>query len=483
MIVGLTRRQALRRAVALGMGAAGAALLAACGASATTSATTGSASTAATLTSAAPTSAATAPTSSASTSSSAAMSSTAASSAAETSSVTTTSSALASAAASSAAGPAVAKGGTIKIGIDLPISGADASDGVPAKNGAQLAIDQANQKGTVPGYKLESYVLDDAVNGVHDPQQGARNVQQFIADPAVLAMVGPFNSNVANVEIPLTNEAGLAQISPANTNEGLTKPQFGGLELRKAHPDRIAYFRVCTTDDIQGPAGADYAFDKVGKKAAFIIDDNEVYGKGVADNFEKEFTKKGGKVLGHEHLTKGQTDFKSLLTKVKAANPDIVVYGGVTSTGGGLLRAQMPDAGLGALPYLGFDGIGNDQFLKDAGSAADNSYYTVAAVNAEALPEAKQFIQDYKAAFKSDIGSYSANAYDAAGIIVAAIAKAAAAGGVTREAVRANVAATKDYKGVIGTTSFDENGDTTNRIISIYKITGGKAQFVDQVKA
>ncbi|HEY8744494.1 MAG TPA: branched-chain amino acid ABC transporter substrate-binding protein [Chloroflexota bacterium] len=377
----------------------------------------------------------------------------------------------------------MAKGGTIKIGIDLPITGADASDGVPAENGAKLAIDQANTKGTVAGYTLAAFVLDDAVNGVHDPAQGARNVQQFIGDSATLAFVGPFNSNVAKVEIPISNEAGIAQISPSATNEGLTKPQFGGLDLRKSNPTRIAFFRVCTTDDIQGPAGADYALTKLNKKSAYIVDDNETYGLGVANNFEKEFTAKGGKVLGHDHLTKGQTDFKSLLTKIKGTNPDIVIYGGTTSTGGGLLRAQMPDAGLGSLPYLGFDGISDTQFLKDAGSAADNCYYTVAAVNAAKIPAAAQFITDYKAAYKSDIGAYSANCFDAANIIIAAIAKAASAGSVTREAVRANIAATQNYQGVIGTTSFDANGDTTNRIISIYSITKGTTNFADQITA
>lgn len=487
----LTRRKAIRGFLTVATGVAGAALLAACGAGGT--AATSSAASSAPASSAAPSSAAAATSSSAAatsstaTSSAAAASTTATSSSAASSAATsaaaTSSSAAAAPAAAAASGPAVAKGGTIKIGIDLPITGADATDGIPAENGAKLAIDQANAKGTVAGYKLEAYVLDDAVNGVHDPAQGARNTQQFIADAAVMGFVGPFNSNVAKVEIPLGNESGLAQISPSATNEGLTKPQFGGLDLRKANPTRIAFFRVCTTDDIQGPAGADYALTKLNKKSAYIVDDNETYGLGVANNFEKEFTAKGGKVLGHDHLTKGQTDFTSLLTKIKGANPDIVVYGGTTSTGGGLLRGQMPDAGLGSLPYLGFDGISDTQFIKDAGSAADNVYYTVAAVNAAKLPAAQQFIKDYNAAYKADIGAYSANCFDAANIIIASIAKAASAGSVTREAVRANIAATKGFQGVIGTTSFDANGDTTNRIISIYSITKGKTDFADQITA
>lgn len=485
----LTRRHAIKGMLSITAGIAGTALLAACGGGTAggtgTAATAGSAVVTATsgstpATTSAATSSATASAAATTTGSTAAT--TSASAATSAASTAATSAASVGSAAAAATG-AIAKGGTIKIGIDLPITGADASDGVPAENGAKLAIDQANAKGTVAGYKLEATVLDDAVNGVHDPAQGARNTQQFVGDSATVAFIGPFNSNVAKAEIPISNEAGLAQISPSATNEGLTKPQFGGLDLRKSNPTRIAFFRVCTTDDIQGPAGADYALTKLNKKAAYIVDDNETYGKGVADNFEKEFIAKGGKVLGHDHLTKGQTDFKSLLTRIKGTNPDIVVYGGVSSTGGGLLRGQMPDAGLGSLPYLGFDGISNAQFIKDAGSAADNCYYTVAAVNAAKIPSASQFIADYKAAYKTDIGAYSANGFDAANIIIAAIAKAAAAGSVTREAVRANIAATKDYKGVIGSTSFDENGDTTNRIISIYSITKGQTNFADQITA
>src|SRR6185437_6864470 len=307
-------------------------LLAACGGTAGgtgTAATAGSAVVTATsgstpATTSAATSSATA--SAAATTTGSTSSATASAAATTTGSTAATSAASVGSAAAAATG-AIAKGGTIKIGIDLPITGADASDGVPAENGAKLAIDQANAKGTVAGYKLEATVLDDAVNGVHDPAQGARNNQQFVGDSATVAFIGPFNSNVAKAEIPISNEAGLAQISPSATNEGLTKPQFGGLDLRKSNRTRIAFFRVCTTDDIQGPAGADYALTKLNKKAAYIVDDNETYGKGVADNFEKEFIAKGGKVLGHDHLTKGQTDFKSLLTRIKGTNPDIVVYG------------------------------------------------------------------------------------------------------------------------------------------------------------
>ncbi|HLQ34752.1 MAG TPA: branched-chain amino acid ABC transporter substrate-binding protein [Chloroflexota bacterium] len=383
----------------------------------------------------------------------------------------------ASGAASGAASAALAPGATVTIGVELPMSGGEAANGVPTSNGVKLAVDQANAK-SGNKYKYQATILDDAVNGKHDPAQGAKNIQQFSADKSVMGVVGPFNSNVAQAEIPLTNEAGLVQISPANTNPDLTKTDKAK-DLRKAHPSDIAYFRVCTTDDFQGPAGADYAFKTLNKKAAFIVDDNETYGKGIADEFEKRFSADGGKALGHEHLSSGQQDFKSLLTKAKATNPDLIYFGGVTTTGGGLLRKQMTDVGMQQITYMGGDGIVEDEFLKEAGAAGNGAWGTVAAPIAEKLPEAADFIKAYNAKFtdpKDKIGAYSASGFDAANIIIQAVENA----GADRAKVRAYVAGLKDFKGALGTYGFDQFGDTTAKIISMWNVDGGKWVAKDQ---
>jgi len=338
---------------------------------------------------------------------------------------TTSSSASSSAPAAASAAPAAGSGGTIKIGVDLgvdlPVSGADAAIGVPTQNGAVLAIEAANKSGFTGGvFKLEASLLDDAVQGKHDPAAGAQNVKTFIADGAVLAMVGPFNSNVAKSEIPLTNDAGLAQISPSNTNDGLTVGD-DAKKLRTAHPDTNAYFRVCTKDSRQGGALAQFA-QKLGYKKIFIIDDNETYGKGLADSFDAAYKGLGGTVLGHEHITANQQDFKALLTKVHSTAPDAVFFGGNTSTGGGLLRRQMGDVGMTATPFMGGDGISDTaEFVKQAGAMAQNVYYSFAAPDAEKLPTAKAFVTAYKARFNSEVGPYSAPAFAATQIIIAAI--------------------------------------------------------------
>ncbi len=371
----------------------------------------------------------------------------------------------------------------IKIGIDLPVSGGDASVGIPTRNGMQLAIDQANAKGgvTLGGttYKLQMYDLDDVPPGAqaHDPAQSSKNADAFISDPDVMVVLGPFNSANAKAMMPKLNTAGLCQISPSNTNETLTKPQFG--QTANYRPTgKVTYFRVCATDDLQGPTAADYAYDKLKLKSVYLLDDTEAYGKGIADNFEKEFVKKGGKSLGHDGVTKGTTDYSSIMTKIAGTKPDFIYYGGTSSNNLPLARKQMKAAGLN-IPMMGGDGIVDEEFLKVAGADAEGTYATVASADVTTLSTAKQFITDYNAAgFKEALGSYSGPGYDAANIAIDAIKRS---GKKDRAAVCTALQNTKNFPGVLGSTSFDQNGDTTNSVITITEAKGGKWVTVDQV--
>jgi branched-chain amino acid transport system substrate-binding protein len=358
----------------------------------------------------------------------------------------------------------------IKIGISLPLSGSSLASAGPARDGALLAIKEFSLK----GYKVEPFVLDHSVNGVHDPQQGAKDMTTLVSDPAVMAVVGPFNSSVAKVQIPISNEAGLLQCSPANTNPDLTKGD-AGKQLRAKFPDRINYVRVATTDDIQGPAVAQFGFQVLGLKKVGIIDDTETYGKGLADAFQAEWEKLGGTVVGREGAPKGTTDYLPILTKFKEGSPDAIFYGGVTATGGGLARKQMPQAGLGALAYMGGDGIQDGlgstagSFINIAGAAAPNSYSSVAAI-AE-YPGQADFAKKYEAEYKVAPGAYSASGYACAQVVLKAIETAAAKGDVTRENVRAaGVDPATTFETVLGPVTFDAVGDTSQKIISLYKV-------------
>ena len=205
-------------------------------------------------------------------------------------------------------------------------------------------------------------------------------------------------------------------------------------QLRAAFPDRINYVRVASTDDIQGPAVAQFGIQVLGLKKVAIIDDTETYGKGLADAFEAEWTKLGGEVVGREGAPKGTTDYLPILTKFKEGSPDAVFYGGVTATGGGLVRKQMPQAGLGDIAYMGGDGIQDGRgdtagsFINIAGDAAPNSFSSVAAI-AE-YPGQADFAKKYEAEFKVAPGAYSASGYACAQVVLKAIETAAAKGDV-----------------------------------------------------
>jgi branched-chain amino acid transport system substrate-binding protein len=378
----------------------------------------------------------------------------------------------------------VASKGTLKIGITLPLSGGARADGGPAERGAQLAIDQANEAGGIGGYKLESLVLDHAVNGKYNEQQGAQDMQTFAGDAAVIGVVGPYNSAVAKVQIPISNDAGLLQCSPANTNEALTKPEFGALDYRKNFPDRINYIRVAATDDIQGPAMSVYVFNTLGLRNLLVVDDVTTFGKGVADNFQKKFEELGGTVdrVGAPPDT---TDFNSIITAAKAKNPDGVYYGGVVPSGGGLLLKQLRQQGL-TIPFTGPDGIkngsGKDEgaLIQIAGAeAAADTYATVAAIGD--FPAKAEFDAAYTEHFKDapdfqTPGAYSGPAHACATAILKSLeeflkANPDADQAAIREGVRAYASDTShSFDTVLGPESFDKNGDTTQPFISFYAV-------------
>ena len=386
-----------------------------------------------------------------------------------------------------------ASGGTYKLGIDMPQQGSELAGSEPVINGAKLALKQAG--GKAGNYTIElpqALILDDAVNGVHDPTQGALNVGILIADPKVIGMMGPLNSNVARAQIPLTNEAGLSQCSPANTNEGLTKPEFGALESRKSTPNDINYVRVATTADLPGPANARYLAEDLGVKKLYIIDDTETFGKGIADNVAKYWTETLKlEVVGHDSVPKTTTDYASILTTAKAKNPDGIYFGGVTASGGARILKAAVQVGLGDIPYMGPDGIQDgtgetpDSFLNLAGADAKNAYATLA--GKASFPGGDKFNAEYKAEYGKDATGYAIQGYVCFQILLDAIARAAATNpsgdAAVREAVRKALSdTTHKYQTAMGEISFDANGDTSQKTVSVYKVdtaaAGGKGAWV-----
>ena len=366
--------------------------------------------------------------------------------------------------------------GTVTIAIELPQQGSELAATQPVINGIQLAIKDAG--GVAGNYKVEipkSVIYDDAKDGAHDPQTGAQNMSAIVANQNVIAVIGPQNSSVAKVQIPISNEAGLLQCSPANTNEGLTKPEFGAKDVRSKFPDRINYVRVVTTDDNQGPAAAKYILETLKKTKVYIIDDTETFGKGIADNFQKYLEANGGTTVARDGVPKSTTDYSAILTAAAAKSPEAIYFGGVTATGGARILKAAVAAGMKDVPFIGPDGIYDgsgatkDSFLNLAGDDATNAFATAAAVGD--YPGRAEFAAKYKAAYGADPTGYSATGYACAQVVLDAIKRAGDQPDLKtlREKVRAAaVDPSITYTSVIGSFKFDANGDTSQKIISFY---------------
>jgi branched-chain amino acid transport system substrate-binding protein len=376
------------------------------------------------------------------------------------------------------------------IGLDMPLTGGAAFRGQPVHDAVRLAIEDANAAGGISGQPIELEVHDDAAASGptgQDPDRGAANTREMVRNAKVVAMVGPWGSAVAASEIPITNEAGLLQCSPANSNPELTKPEFGALALRSSAPSRINYVRLAPSDDIQGPALASYAFNDLKATDALVIDDTD-FGKQIAEAFAESYIGLGGQVVKRS-LGPG-ADPDTVLEPLGGADPpDIVFFGGFTDTGAPELRTAMVAAGDGQIPFLSWDGIldgsGEDSgsYIQRAGTAAVGSFMSHASLG----PPKAAFQSRYRNAYGGrDPDEYSAAGYACAQVILESLRAVAATGPsaeALREAVRAYaVDPSHRYETVLGTVGFDANGDSIQQFVTFYRVeasaAGGKGDWV-----
>jgi branched-chain amino acid transport system substrate-binding protein len=376
--------------------------------------------------------------------------------------------------------------GEIDIGVDLPMSGGEASNGVPTLNGVNFAVKQQNERGGLAGYTIKVVSLDDAVNGKHDPQKGAQNVQQLLADSKVLAMIGPFNSNVAAAEIPVANRVDLSIISPANTNPCLTKQvsaDFGGCQNYSGYdPASLRptglnnYFRIAGTDDHQGPANADNAYNNLKITKVAVADDAEAYGRGIAQTFIAQFKKLGGQVvLPLQDFDPATTnDFRTFLRSAVNAGAQGIYFGGTDSNKACIVRNQMKEIFPDTAPFFGGDGIVTVQCLNDAASSAPGMYGTTATKDADQVPDARSTIDAFHKQYTGaiDYGAYTIPGYASAQLIMNAAGKAIDANGgnmPSRKQVLEQLAKTSNFASALGPVTFDKNGDNSQQIMSLYK--------------
>jgi branched-chain amino acid transport system substrate-binding protein len=353
-----------------------------------------------------------------------------------------------------------------KIGVIAPLSGDLSALGLGIRNSVQLAVKQANDKKTIPGWTLEVDAQDDQAA----PDTGKNAATKLAGDDEVIGVVGTLNSSVSQSVQPVLSSANIVQISPANTNPTLT---LGAdpTSPKRSYPN---YFRVCTNDTVQGPFAARYLLEEGIKKVA-TIHDKKAYGQGLVAAFTKAFTDGGGEVVQAETINPDDKDFSAVISKVKGANPEAVYYGGEYPQAGPLAQ-QAKAAGLD-VPLMGGDGIYDPAYIELAGKTSDGDLATSVGAPTETLDSAKQFVSDYSAGgFKEPYGAYGAYSYDAANAIIEALKTSLASASDAKSARQATVDALGkvSLQGATGSVAFDQYGDTTNKVLTVYKVTDGK---------
>ncbi|WP_405737959.1 branched-chain amino acid ABC transporter substrate-binding protein [Streptomyces sp. NBC_00028] len=361
-------------------------------------------------------------------------------------------------------------GGTkVVIGVDAPLTGDLSALGLGIKNSVDLAAKTANKQKLVDGVTFEIKALDDQAQ----PSSGQANAVTLQSDKSVMGVVGPLNSSVAESMQKVFDDAGLVQISPANTGPALT--QGVDWQTKKVRTYK-SYFRTATTDAIQGPFAAQYVYNDAKKKKVFVIDDKKTYGAGLAATFTDEFKKLGGKVVGTDHIDPDTKDFSAVATKVKNSGADVVYYGGEYPQAGPLSK-QIKAAGA-KIPLVGGDGIYDPTFVELAGANSTGDLATSVGAPVETLASAKQFVADYKkAGYKDEYAAYGGYSYDAAWAIILAVKKVVDDndGKLPSDARAKITAATQNvsFDGVTGKVSFDEYGDATNKQLTVYAVENG----------
>jgi branched-chain amino acid transport system substrate-binding protein len=346
------------------------------------------------------------------------------------------------------------KEAAITIGLAGAQTGADAQIGLSMLNGSQIAINEWNAKGGVLGKKIETIVLDD--EGKSDK---AVNIAQTLVDDGVAAVIGHFNSGCTIPASRIYNDAKVVEISPGSTNPQYTEQGF-------AHA-----FRICGRDDQQGPVAAAYLRDTLKLDKIAILDDKTSYGEGIADEVKKSFEAKGGQVVMFQGIGKDEHDFRANLDVIKGSGAQALYWGGMYGQGGPLF-VQMRQAGL-AIPFISDDGAYDQAFIDTVGTDAKDAYLTFGK-DYHALPAAQAFMKNYQDKFHQPIGSYSVYGYDAANVLLTAMA---AAGTTDADKVSA-VLKGQPFDTILGKIEFNEKGDVKESGYVVWTIRDGKFQVL-----
>jgi branched-chain amino acid transport system substrate-binding protein len=362
------------------------------------------------------------------------------------------------------AGPASAQE-VVTIGQVSPLTGPNAHIGKDNENGATMAVEELNAKGTKIGGKLVKFVLaseDDA----SDPKQGTA-VAQKLVDAKVKGVIGHMNSGTTIPASKIYYDAGIPQISPSATNPKYTQQGFN------------TAFRVVANDGQLGGTLGRYAVNTLKGKNIAVIDDRTAYGQGVAEEFSKSAKKAGANIVATQFTNDKATDFNAILTSIKAKNPDVIFFGGMDAVGGPMLR-QMDQLGIKA-KFMGGDGLCTTELAKLAGAGLKDDQ--VVCAEAGGVPDAgkaelEAFKVAYQKRFNQEVVIYAPYEYDALMTMVDAMQKAGSADPKKYLPELAKI----HHKGVTGVISFDPKGDIKDGSLTLYTYKDGKRTLLTVTK-
>ena len=362
----------------------------------------------------------------------------------------------------------------IKIISSLPRTGSATAQAQTMVNGIRMAIEEAG--GRVGDFTIKYEDWDDASpeRGQWDPAVEAANAQKAIQDPDIMAYIGTYNSGAAKIAMPILNKASLVMVSPANTYPGLTKPGTGEANEPQVYrpSGKINYFRVVPADDIQGEVAAEWA-KELGVKKVFVLHDRELYGKGVADVFKRACGRLGIQVVGYEGIDPKAANYRSLVTKIKSTDADMVYFGGTTQTNAGQIAKDLV-AGGAKVKLMVPDGCREQALIESAGkdNLDDRTYVTFGGLPPSQLQgRGKEFYENYKKKYNAEPEAYAVYGYEAARVVLEGIKRA---GKKDRAAITDAITNLRDFDGVLGKWSFDQNGDTSLKVMAVEEVKDGK---------
>jgi branched-chain amino acid transport system substrate-binding protein len=343
----------------------------------------------------------------------------------------------------------------IKIGFAAPFSGDQAIVGVPMRQCAELAIQQANERADLP-FEVALQAEDDRA----DPVQAEVVAHRLVADPAVIGVVGHKNSGPSAAAAPIYHAAGLTQIAPSSTNPQVSRQGYK------------TFFRLCAHDGVQGRVAARYAVRNLGIKRAAIIHDQTDYGHPLAQVVRATIGHEKAEVVLFEGITEGATDFGPTAARIRRLSPDLI-YFALTEIESSILARQLQAAGIEAVLF-GTDGSRESQFLPLAGEAAEGVYQTYAGVDPESMPAAQAVVQDFQARYGA-VPVYGLEVYDAVNLLIAALVQAMQP---DRQRVLETVRRMPDFAGVTGPIQFEPNGDRQDPQVSIWRVEQGQMRLL-----